>query len=263
MADQASAVDEGMAEVVAALRAQRDELAGYVADATAEELLRPSRCPGWTVADVLLHLAQTDEAAAASVTGGLSDGNGAGFLPEAWSDYSTVDELAGQMVEDQREGPEAIRDRWLAGAAAQLATFEAADPSARVPWVVGLMAARTLATTRLTECWIHTVDVAVAFGPPPAPTDRLQHTCRLVHLTVPYALEKGGHEAAGPVAFVLEGPNGDTWTYGDADASPTVLRGAATDLCEVAGQRAAAIDTGLTAEGPDAEATLRLMRTFA
>ena len=34
----------------------------------------------------------------------------------------------------------------------------------------GELAARTLATTRLTETWIHTVDVVVAFGPPPAPT---------------------------------------------------------------------------------------------
>lgn len=37
----------------------------------------------------------------------------------------------------------------------------------RVPWVVGEMAARTLCTTRLSETWIHTTDVAptVVTGP--------------------------------------------------------------------------------------------------
>jgi hypothetical protein len=41
------------------------------------------------------------------------------------------------------------------------------------------------------------------------------------------------------------------------------VRGPATDLCAVAGQRMAAADTALRAEGPDAESVLRLVRTFA
>ena len=59
---------------------------------------------------------------------------------------------------------------------AQLDAFAGSDPKARVVWVAGELAARSLATTRLTETWIHTVDVAVAFGGPPPPTDRLWHT---------------------------------------------------------------------------------------
>jgi uncharacterized protein (TIGR03084 family) len=252
-----------MAEVVDALRAQQDELAAYVGDAGGEQLLAPSRCPGWTVADVLLHLAQTNEAAVASVGGALADEGGAGFWAEARTDATTVDDLAGAMVEAERAEPGQVRDRWAESARHQEAVFASVDPHARVPWVVGTMAARTLATTRLTECWIHTVDVAVAFGPPPAPTDRLWHTCRLVQRTVPYAFEQGGHQGSGPVAFVLEAPSGDTWTFGEPETAATVVRGAAADLCELAGQRAAAAETGLTAEGPDADAVLRLARTFA
>jgi uncharacterized protein (TIGR03084 family) len=251
-----------MAEVVAALRAQQDELAGYVADASAEQLLVPSRCPGWSVADVLLHLAQSNEAAISSVQGTLpAPGDRTGIVsgPAA----GTVDDLAGAMVEAERASPAQMRDRWLASADGQVEAFAAADPSAKVSWVVGDMAARTLATTRLTECWIHTVDVAVAFGPPPAPTGRLWHTCRLVHRTVPYAFEQGGHEAGGEVAFVLEAPSGETWTFGDPESAPTVVRGSAAELCELAGQRATAVETGLTATGPDADAVLRLARTFA
>ena len=43
----------------------------------------------------------------------------------------------------------------------------------------------------------------------------------------------------------------------------TTVRGDALDLCLVAGQRADAADTGLVAEGPDAEGVLALVRTFA
>jgi uncharacterized protein (TIGR03084 family) len=250
-----------MDEVVDALRAQQAELASYVADLDAAGLGRPSRCAGWTVADVLLHLAQTDEMAVASLAGDLP-----GYLDRASAGVtftgSTVDDWAGVLVDAQRGEPEAARDRWLVAADAEAAAFAAADPHARVQWVAGEMAARTLATTRLTEAWIHTVDVAVAFGPEPAPTGRLRHTARLVWRTLPYALAQEGRTLAGDVAFVLDAPDGSTWTIGEADAA-TTIRGRAVDLCTVAGQRATAAERGLTGTGPDADAVLRLMRTFA
>jgi hypothetical protein len=66
----------------------------------------------------------------------------------------------------------------------------------------------------------------------------------------------------GTVAFELTAPDGDVWTFGEG-AADTVLRGPVRDLCEVAGQRANAADTALTAEGPDADGVLELVRTFA
>ena len=41
------------------------------------------------------------------------------------------------------------------------------------------------------------------------------------------------------------------------------LTGSALDLCHVAGQRASAAETGLSGTGPDADAVLELIRTFA
>ncbi len=248
--------------VVEALEAQQAELAGYVAGASAEQLVRPSRCPGWSVADVLLHLGQTNEMAVASVEGRLPE-----FVAEAASGMEpggSVDAWADQLVERERGDPAASRDRWLTSAADQHRAFSTTDPAARVQWVAGDMAARSLATTRLTETWIHAVDVAVAFGPEPAPTDRLWHTARLVWRTVPYAFMRSGLEPPGSVRFELVAPNGSTWTFGDQDdAAATVLRGTARDLCTVAGQRAVASETGLSASGPSAGELLRLVRTFA
>jgi uncharacterized protein (TIGR03084 family) len=133
---------------------------------------------------------------------------------------------------------------------------------------MGDMAARSLDTTRLTETWIHTVDVAVAFGPEPAPTERLWHTARLTWRTIPYALSRNGLELSGPVVFELDAPDGSTWSFGadatgDDPGAVTTVRGTAHDLCTVAGQRGSAEGSSLTATGPDAEPVLRLMRTFA
>ena len=210
---------------------------------------------------MLLHLAQTNEMAVASVEGRLSE-----FVDEVASSLpqtGSIDEWAGALVDLERSTPEAARDRWLTSATAQYEAFAGCDPTARVLWVAGELAARTLATTRLTETWIHAVDAIVAFGPPPAPTDRLWHTARLVWRTVPYALGQEGLAAAGPVAFALDAPDGSTWTFGDPDEAATTITGTALDLCTVAGQRGSAAGTSLAGDGPDADAVLRLMRTFA
>ena len=81
------------------------------------DLLRPSRCEGWTVADVLLHLAQTNEMAVASVDGRLRE-----FVDEVASQLpqtGSIDDWAGALVDLQRGDAVAARDRWATSAAAQ------------------------------------------------------------------------------------------------------------------------------------------------
>ena len=58
-----------MDEIVEALRDEQDRVAAMVEPLDRNGLATPSRCEGWTVADVLLHLAQTNELAVASVMG--------------------------------------------------------------------------------------------------------------------------------------------------------------------------------------------------
>ena len=261
-----------MDDVLDALEAQQLELLNLVRGADDAELGAATRCEGWSVADVLLHLAQSNEMAVASVEGRMEDairglgstmGAGDGAELPTGGVVTDVDDWAGEAVAAERGLPvAAIRDRWWRSAQDQLAAFRSVDLDTRVRWVAGMMAARSLATTRLSECWIHTVDVASARGERPAPTDRLWHICRLVWRTVPYAFERAGRELHGPVAFALHAPDGSTWQFGDEEA-PTVISGPAEDLCEVAGQRADAAASGLTAVGPDATAALVVIRTFA
>ncbi len=179
---------------MAALGDQQDELEAVLAGLDSEGWAKPSRCPGWTVADVVLHLAQTDELVVASWEGRFAYPAGAGAI-------GTVDDVAAVMVARERgESGPAVHARWRAAASAQRAALSACDPRQRLPWVAGDLAARTLATTRLSETWIHAGDVAAAVGVALAPTDRLWHVARLAWRTLPYAFARSGQALAGPVA---------------------------------------------------------------
>jgi uncharacterized protein (TIGR03084 family) len=250
-------------EIVGALADQHDELAQMLASLDDRDWKRASRCDGWDVADVVLHLAQTDELAIASARGqfGASVAELAVRTPGPVGD---VDEGADRMVARERGQPgSVVRDRWQASAGALLQALRSCDPHQRVVWVAGELSARTLATTRLAETWIHTGDVAAALGTELVPADRLWHIARLAWRTLPYAFTRAGRDLAGPVAFELKAPNGDQWSF-TPDAEPlTIIRGDGVELCMVAARRVDPRDTSLTSEGPDASAVLELVRTYA
>lgn len=251
-----------MEEIVADLAAQHAELGGMLADLDEAGWRTPSRCEGWTVADVVLHLAQTDELAGASMAGTFD--LGARRLADGLEPTASVDEGADRMVAHERGASGAdVRRRWQDAADHIRAALAVSDPHRRVRWVAGELSTRTLATTRLAEAWTHTGDVAAALGVELAPTDRLQAIARLAWRTLPYAFARAGRELAGPVAFELRAPGGGRWDL-RADAEPTTtIRGDALDLCLVAGRRAESAATSLHGTGPDAGAVLELVRTYA
>ena len=245
-----------MEAIVTALEAQQRELTDLVSGLSDDGWERASACAGWTVADVVLHLAQTNEMALASATHQLP---AVAAPPSA----GAIDAGADAVVARERGVPPAqLLARWERSAADLCTALRGCGPSERVQWVAGTLAARTLATTRLAETWIHTGDVFFAFGGGPPPTDRLWHVARLAHRTLPYAFTSQGMEMTGPIAFRLVGPGGDDWEFGDDDA-PTVIRGSGVELCQVASRRVPASATSLTGEGPDADAVLDLVRTWA
>jgi uncharacterized protein (TIGR03084 family) len=156
-----------------------------------------------------------------------------------------------------------LLERWRTGAETLRQLFRASDPHQRVTWVAGELSVRTLASTRLAEAWIHTDDVAAASGRAPEPQDRLWHVARLAWRTLPYAFARADRTLTGPVAFHLHGPSGDPWSFVPDAQAVTTIRGAGAELCMVAARRVDPADTGLEGEGPDADAVLSLVRTYA
>ncbi|HEU4840838.1 MAG TPA: maleylpyruvate isomerase family mycothiol-dependent enzyme, partial [Ilumatobacteraceae bacterium] len=205
---------------------------------------------------------QTDELAVASAEGRFAAGLAelAGGPPE----QTNVDDGAGAMVARERGLPNAaLLERWRTGATTLREALAASDPHRRVEWVAGQISTRTLATTRLAECWIHTGDVADALGLAQEPTDRLEHIARLAWRTLPYAFARDGRRLTGPVSFDLRAPGGGRWQCVPDSEPVTVVEGDGADLCLVAARRVAAADTSLRARGPDGAAVLELVRTYA
>jgi len=250
-----------MHEIVTALAGQHAEL-DSILDALGEpDWTRPSRCAGWTVSDVVLHLAQTSELAVASAEDRLADDDGRLWRSGASDD--TVDDWAAAEVAAQRgDHPSEILRRWRAAAKAERAAFTRCGPSDRLTWVAGKLSARTLATTRLAECWIHTGDIAEPLGLAETADGRLWHIARLAWRTLPYAFQRVGRQLTDPVALRLTGPEGERWNFGDGSA-PTVISGSALEFCLLAARRLLPSDTTLRAAGPHAREVLELARTFA
>jgi uncharacterized protein (TIGR03084 family) len=250
-----------MREIVGLLEEQQNELAGLVTDLDDEGWRQPSACAGWSISDVILHLAQSNEMATGSTRGELDAV--LGRLLDGAPPATNVDEGAEVMVVNERGRPPAeVHERWQRSCSYLREGLLAHEPGDRLQWVAGDVAARTLATTRLAETWIHAGDVAVGLDVELEPTDRLWHIARLAWRTIPYAFQRAGAEPSGPVAFRLEAPSGAAWDFGDDDA-PTVISGSGHELCQVAAQRRSAADTALTGTGPDADRVLELVRTFA
>lgn len=254
-----------MEKITADLAAQQAEMRALLTALTPAQWFAPSLCPGWTVADVVLHMAQSDEIALGSARGTIAvAATSAGWdLAAVRAGEADVDEIAEDAVREQRGAePAELLARWSAAAEALCATFALTDPKRPLPWVVGDLPARTLATTRLAEAWIHTGDVAHGAGVTLLATDRLWHIARLAHRTLPYAFGRAGRKLPGPVAVILDAPDGGIWEFVDG-APMTTISGPAQTFCLVAARRLPGQGSGLMATGPDAEGVLELVRTFA
>ena len=250
-----------MNEILVDLAAEHAELWSLLAPLDDVGWARATPCDGWDVRDVVLHLHQTDELALASLRGDLA--RDIEEFMHAGGEESVDDAAAASVALARGAAGAAIGEQWRASAAEVRAEFASIDPNARLQWVVGTLSAHTLAATRLSECWIHTGDVATALGVELVPTNRLRHIARLAWRTLPYAFARAGRELTGPVGFELLGPTGDAWSFG-LDVDPvTVVSGSGVELCDVAGRRRDPAATALVATGPDATGVLELVRTYA
>jgi len=241
-------------EIFDDLEAEQDALETVLAGLSDEQWRSESAAPGWTVADTVLHLAQSEEAVVAT-TGGHGDSLG-------WRQYAdSVDGAMAALVEAQRAEPAEVFQRWRTARRAALQGLRQADPSRSVRWVAAELKPRTLATTRLAEHWAHALDIVGPLGIDYPDTARLRHIAWLGHSTLPYAFAVAGQEPH-DVHCVLTGPDGSTWEYGKADADSSIT-GSAGAFCRVGAQRLAPDESGLVTDGPHGRAALGVLRNYA
>jgi len=242
------------------LAAEQDRLEKILTGLDEAQWGTASAADGWTVSDVVLHLAQTEEAAAATATRGtLSGGRGA----LTWdAGGGTTDERADYAVRMERAPAAEVFARWQRARLASVAALRNADPDRPVQWVTGVLKPATLATTRLAEHWAHGLDIAEPLGIDLPDTGRLRNIAWLAHRTLPYALSVAG-EPVVAVRCELIAPDGtEVWRFGPEDAE-SAITGAAGEFCRVAAQRLDPARSGLVASGPGGATALRLVRTYA
>jgi uncharacterized protein (TIGR03084 family) len=236
------------------LTAEQDRLEEVLRGLDAGQWAAPSSAAGWSVADVVLHLAQSEEAVLASTTG-----TGRHLRPDR---DRSVDQAADDLVRAERAAPREVFRRWREARRAAVAALRAADPALPLTWVETPLRPATLATTRLAEHWAHGLDITDPLGLPFPDTDRLRHVAWLAHRTLPYALTLAG-ETPHPVRCELTAPDGTTvWRYGPPDAG-SAITGPAGAFCRVAARRLTPAASGLRATGPHAGAALAHLRTYA
>jgi uncharacterized protein (TIGR03084 family) len=236
------------------LAAEQDRLEEILGGLSASQWASPSAAAGWSVTDVVLHLAQSEEGVVASATG-----RGRDLRPDRGR---SVDEAMDDRVREERAAPEEVFRRWREARRAAVAALRAADPAVPLTWVEAPLKPATLATTRLAEHWAHGLDVTVPLGLELPDTDRLRHVAWLAHRTLPYALSVAG-ETPHPVYCELTAPDGTTvWRYGPPDAD-SAITGPVGAFCRVAAHRLDPAASGLQATGPHAATTLRHLRTYA
>lgn len=236
------------------LAAEYARIDGILSSLTPDQWQSPSGAVGWTVSDVVVHLAQTSEfilEAAKLVSTAVES-----------SQPGTLDARMDELVAAERDiEPDELLSRWRAATTTSLQTLRDTPRDAKLPWAAAPLSPRTLATTRLAEHWAHTLDITEPLQIDYPDTDRLWHIGWLAHRTLPYAFMVAGQNG-GVVRCELTAASGERWDYGDADA-PTVVRGPAGDFCRVAAQRLTPDASSLQTSGPLGADVLRVVRTYA
>jgi uncharacterized protein (TIGR03084 family) len=244
--------------ILADYEAEQHDLYDLLQSLTQDDWRTPTPAAGWDVRDQVSHLADTEEVAYDTMTGGPRTLNeDAARFPSGEAFTEAGCDRGRQM------SPAEVLDWWWQGAARVRTTMAELDTSARIPWGLG-MGWRAFVTARLMEHWAHGLDIRSALDRPGADTDRLKHVAWISSRAVPYALSVA-KQAPPPdrtLRFDLTGPSGQAWSFGPADATDTIT-GPAGQWCRLAVQRISRADApDLMADGPLAKLALDHARAF-
>jgi uncharacterized protein (TIGR03084 family) len=262
------------------LEAEQDRLGDILAGLSGAQWATASLAQGWTVRDVVVHLAQGEELAVARLGGTphpAAPDPAAHDPAEDAADQGgrTVEQIMAGLVEADPATPAQALRRWQQARGPAMDLLRAADPQRRIEWAAAPLKPAALATTRLAEHWTHGLDITGPLDIDLPDTARLRHVAWLAHRMLPYAYGLAGEPAA-EIRVGLTAPDGTTsWDFGPP-AAASAITGDAGLFCRVAAQRltpaqaqaAAAQATGATGaglqtSGPDGARALALIRTYA
>jgi uncharacterized protein (TIGR03084 family) len=246
-----------LAEVLADLAAEGDDLDQLVAGLSPHEWQTPTPAPGWTIAHQVGHLEAADRLATLAVT------DPAAFAARRDAAVGDFDAATGAAAADGATRPPAeLLASWRTGRAAVVAALGAVPDGRRVPWMVAALSPAALASTRLMELVGHGQDIRDALGVAWAPTGRIRHLVWLGVRTRDFAYANNGLPPPGEEFRVeLTAPGGELWTWGPVTAGQRVT-GPAADFCLLVTRRRHRADLRLAAAGEEADRWLGLAQAY-
>lgn len=248
-------MDPRMEQAVGELEAEQRDLDAVLAILTDEQWRTPTGAEGWDVRDQVSHLADVNEIALDTATGGPRS------LNTFAANFSSPEEftLSG-CLRGRAMTPAEVLAWYRASCASLNDHLRTRDPKDHIPWGLGFKAP-TLATARLMETWAHGLDVTDALGVAPIITPRLRSVAWLVTNALPYAFTIAGIERPPGTLRVEVTYEGEVWTFGPDDATDRI-EGDAVEYCRLGVQRTTREQTSLKAIGPLADAALSNARAF-
>lgn len=249
---------DDLATLLADLEAEQVGLQVELADIGVDDWFRPTVAKGWDVRDTVAHLADTDQIALDTCTGGERPINDFHNRLASAEDLTFWGVLRGR----KRSGADVLA-WWVDTSSQERELLASLDPAVRVPWGLG-MRPTSFVTARLMETWAHSVDVREALGLRVVDSERLRHIAWLSIRALAYAFTFAGRAPfTGPLYVELTPPNGgDPWTFGPPDAADRIT-GSAGEFCRLFVQRLRLTDARtLQATGDGAQASLEVARAY-
>lgn len=215
------------------------------------DLVTPNK--PWTVRDTIAHLADFEELGADAISGGNR--------VKEWQNASDLDAMKKIAIKKGRGmRPQDVIEWWRGGRAKVVEPLSHMNGEDRVEWIAGDMSARTFATFRLMETWMHGLDIYDTLGIEVEDTPRIRHICWLGWKTLPYAFKQAGEDYE-PVRIEVIGPGYAKWVYGPEDADQ-LIKGSASDWARIAVHRIKPRDTRLKITGDYAEKAVQVARAY-
>lgn len=242
-----------MREILSDLVAEQQFLDQFLQRITLKDWDRATPAKGWTIRDTISHLADSEELAAAAISGT------ADLAP--YRSNENLDELNQVAVAKGRKmRPQDVIEWWRGGRAKVVEPLSHMKASQRIEWFSGSISARTLATTRLMETWAHGLDIYSAMKAEIEDTQRIRHICWLGWKTLPYAFKLADEDYV-PIRVEVIGPGYAKWVYGPEDATD-VIKGSASDFARLVVRRITPNQTRLRVTGDGAEKAMKLARAY-
>lgn len=228
-----------------------------VEQAGAERWNAATPAAGWDIATQIAHLHWTDLVSLQAI----EDVDGFNQIVErAMADPAGfVDSGAAELAQLPREE---LLWAWRRGRERLAQVLADIDPGTQILWFGPPMRPKSMVRARIMETWAHGTDVADALGVQLDGAAALPHVARIGFATRDFSYQVNQLEPpADPFRVVLSSAGG-TVEFGPEDALQRIT-GSLEDFCLLVTQRVHRADTGLVAEGEDAEHWLGIAQAFA